>query len=152
MILTAPEECAILAIFIRHFNFTKRLGLIAAFDIGAQQQVKGISTYDVWFSPILIGQWTMNEQWKMGVRVEYYQDKTGIMIPTGTPNGFQTVGLSLNIDYAPIKNVVCRLEGRWLGSQDRLFETPNQATNTNFVVAVSIAAKFSKTYARKLEQ
>ncbi len=74
------------------FLFTEKFGLITGFDIGAQQRVKGSSAYDFWFSPVLIAQYKINKTLKTAIRTEYYQDETGIIIPTGTTNGFQTTG------------------------------------------------------------
>ena len=124
------------------FQLTERIGLIAGFDIGTQQRLKGSSDYDVWLSPIIIGQYTINKTWKTALRAEYYQDETGIIIPTGTINGFQTTGLSLNLDYSPTQYIVCRLEGRWLNSKDNIFETKTASTNNNFIIGISIAIKF----------
>jgi hypothetical protein len=130
--------------FYGQFQFTKKLGLIVGFDIGTQQRVKGSSTYNFWFSPVIIGQLAITQKWKTAIRAEYYQDETGIMIPTGTLNGFRTTGLSLNIDYSPTQNIICRLEGRWLNSEDHIFETKTISTNNNFILGTSIAVKISR--------
>lgn len=131
--------------FYGQFQFTKKFGLIVGFDIGTQQRTKNSSIYDLWFSPVIIGQFAINKNWKTAVRAEYYLDETGIIIPTGTINGFKTTGLSLNFDYSPTQNIICRLEGRWLNSKDNIFETKTTPTNNNFIVGTSIAIKFSVT-------
>src|SRR5690606_569079 len=102
---------------------SKRVGLITGFDFGTQQKFKGSSTFDYWFTPVIIVQYTLNKSWKTTLRAEYYQDEKGVIIPTGTNNGFSTAGFSYNIDYPPTQNIVCRLEGRWFNSKDNLFET-----------------------------
>lgn len=131
--------------FYGQFQITNNFDLIAGFDIGTQQRSKGSSTYDIWFSPVVIAQYHVNDHWKSAFRAEYYHDETGIIIPTNTINGFQTTGLSLNIDYLPIQNIICRVEGRWLGSKDDVFETATDMTNNNFIIATSIAIKFGET-------
>lgn len=131
--------------FYGQFQFTEKFGLIAGFDIGTQQRTKNSSVYDFWFSPVIIGQFSINKNWKTAIRAEYYQDETGIIIPTGTINGFRTTGLSLNLNYSPTQNIICRLEGRWLNSQDNIFETKTTTTNNNFIIGTSIAIKFSET-------
>lgn len=130
--------------FYGQFQLTKKVGLIMGFDIGVQQKTKGNSSYDYWFSPVIIGQYTINKTWKTAIRAEYYQDETGIIIPTSTKNGFKTTGLSLNIDYSPTKKISCRIEGRWLNSKDNVFEAKSIPTNNNFIIAASIAIKFSE--------
>lgn len=127
------------------FQLTKKFGLIAGFDIGAQQRTKNSSSYDFWLSPVIIGQFAINKTWKTAIRAEFYQDKTGIIIPTSTPKGFNTTGLSLNLDYSPTQNIICRLEGRWLNSKDQIFETKNTKTDNNLIMATSIVIRFSET-------
>lgn len=131
--------------FYGQFQLSNKFDLIAGLDIGAQQRAKGSSTYDIWFSPVMIGQYRINKAWKIAIRAEYYQDETGVIIPTNTPNGFKTTGLSLNLDYSPIQNIFCRLEGRWLNSSDEIFEIKSAFSNSNFIIATSIAVRFSKT-------
>lgn len=130
--------------FFGQFKFTEKFSLIAGCDIGMQQLTKNSSTYDLWFSPVIIGKLSFNNQWETAIRAEYYQDETGIIIPTGTNNGFKTTGLSLNLDYTPAQNIVCRLEGRWLSSKDNIFETKTSSTNNNFIIGTSIAITFSE--------
>ncbi len=127
------------------FQLTEKFGLIAGFDIGAQQRTKNSSSYDFWLSPVIIGQFAINKTWKTAIRAEYYQDRTGIIIPTSTPKGFNTTGLSLNLDYSPTQNIICRLEGRWLNSKDQIFETKTTRTDNNLIIATSIVIRFSET-------
>lgn len=126
------------------FQVSDKFDLIAGFDIGTQQRSKESSTYNFWFSPVIIGQYTFNKDWKTAIRAEYYQDETGIIIPTGTANGFQTTGLSLNLDYSPTQNIICRFEGRWLNSKDDIFETKSNMANNSFIIGTSIAIKFAE--------
>lgn len=132
--------------FYGQFQCTEKLGLIAGFDIGTQQKSKGSSDYDLWYSPVIIAQYEINSIWKTALRAEYYQDETGIIISTNTPNGFRTTGLSLNLDYVPTANIVCRLEGRWLNSQDKIFENQSTPSNNNFFIGASMAIKFAETF------
>jgi len=134
---------------MRYFNnvyvqsqLTKKLGFIAGFDIGGQQIKKENADYTVWFSPVIIVRYLWTDQWSTALRAEYYQDKEGVIIVTGTPNGFKTSGLSLNLDYSPFKNIVWRLEGRWLTSTDKIFPSQNKNANDNFTIVSSIAVSF----------
>jgi hypothetical protein len=77
------------------FQVSEKFSLIAGVDIGLQQQTKGGSSYDNWFVPSLIGQYAINSSWKFALRGEYFNDEAGVIIPTGTTNGFKTLGLSL---------------------------------------------------------
>lgn len=125
--------------FFGKFQVSNQFAFIAGFDLGLQQRVKASSNYDFWFTPTIIGQYTIDNNWKVAIRAEYYQDETGIIIPSGTINGFQTTGLSFNLDYSPTENITCRVEGRWLNSRDDFFENGGIQTNNNVTFGTSIA-------------
>lgn len=127
------------------FRVSEKLELMAGFDIGIQQRSKGSSNYETWFSPIVIGQYQISRNWKSAFRAEYYQDKTGIIIPTDTDNGFRTTALSLNLDYSPVQHVMCRIEARWLHSKDDIFESKTDMTNHDFFIGTSVALKLPET-------
>jgi hypothetical protein len=131
--------------FYGQFQLTENIGLIAGFDLGFQQREKDSEEYDIWLSPVIIGQFAFHQNWKVAIRGEYYQDQNGIKIPTETLNGFRTTGLSLNVDYSPIRNFTCRIEARWLKSKDEIFERPGSLSNQDFFLGSSIAIKFSGT-------
>ena len=121
------------------FLFSDRFGLIVGFDIGVQEHLKNNSKYDSWWGAAIIGRFAFDTRWSAAFRAEYFDDKTGIIIPSTTPNGFQTTSLSLNIDYSPFPKIACRIEGRWLGSKDNIFEYKGKKTDTNVFVVGSIA-------------
>jgi hypothetical protein len=131
------------------FQISERFQFLAGFDVGAQQSSKGSSSYDLWFSPTLIGQYTINEAWKTALRAEYYQDEKGVIISTLTPNGFKTTGVSANVDYSPIPHLACRLEARWFNSKDAVFETENDSKTSNFFVGASIAIQFMEVIGQR---
>ncbi len=129
--------------FYGQFQLTEKIGLIGGFDLGLQEREKDSADYDTWLSPVIIGQFAFHQKWKAAIRGEYYQDPTGIKIPTETQNGFKTTGLSLNLDYSPTPNLAWRIEGRWLKSKDEIFETPESYSDQNFFIGNSIAIKFA---------
>ncbi|KAA3440048.1 porin [Rufibacter hautae] len=126
------------------FQLTSRFGLLTGFDLGLQQQAKNSARHDVWIGPVLIGRYTLNQKWAAALRAEYYQDKTGIIIPSQMPDGFKTSGLSLNLDYTPVPNVAARLEGRWFHSPDLLFRREDGFTDQNVFVTASLALRVGK--------
>lgn len=126
------------------FQLTDRVGLIAGFDLGAEQRLKNSAAYDVWFSPVVIAQFTLSKNWKTALRAEYYQDDAGVIISTIPSTEFRTSSISLNVDYSPIPMIVCRIEGRWLNSENKIFETTSSLSDNNFFIGTSIALKFSE--------
>lgn len=110
--------------------------------MGVQQESKGSTNYDVWYAPVLIARYSATDKMRIAARGEYYTDKGGVIIPTGTANGFQTYGYSLNVDYLPTRHVVLRVEGRGLMSKDHIFTSDGQPSNQNYFITTSIAMTF----------
>lgn len=124
------------------FQLTDHFGLTAGFDYGTQQKAKGTDGKNEVLSPVAIAQYKFNSKWALAGRVEYYKDKNGVIIATGTPNGFQTTGYSMNIDYAPVSNAVVRLEGKVYDSKDKVFTRDMNPVNNSATLTASIAVSF----------
>lgn len=125
------------------FNVTSKFGIIAGFDIGSEQKTKLSKDFNVWYSPVLILKYAVTPKWTVAARGEYYADEKGVIIASGTPNGFKTAGYSVNVDYAPIPNAVIRLELKSLSSKDDIFTKGSGATtNNNTSITSSIAVSF----------
>jgi len=125
--------------FYGQFKVTEKTSVIAGFDIGSQQSVSGSAIYDIWYAPIVMAQFKPTEKIQLAVRGEYYEDTKGVIIATGTPNGFKTYGFSANFDYLPVNNVMFRVEARTLNSKDAIFLKDNNPTNDNVFVTTSLA-------------
>jgi hypothetical protein len=125
--------------FYGTFKLTEKTSVIAGFDIGAQQSAKGSSDYDVWYTPSAVIQYKPTDKIQLAARGEYYQDEKGVIIATGTPNGFKTYGFSANFDYIPAENVLFRIETRTLNSKDAIFLKDNNPTDSNVFVTTSLA-------------
>lgn len=125
--------------FYGTFKLTDKTSVIAGFDIGSQQSAKGSSDYDIWYTPSAIIQYKPTDKIQLAARGEYYQDEKGVIIPTGTPNGFKTYGFSANFDYLPTENVMFRIEARTLNSKDDVFLKDNNSTNSNVCITTSLA-------------
>lgn len=124
------------------FQVTDQFGITLGFDYGTQQKVKGSDDKNEVLSPVAIAQYRINTKWALAGRAEYYQDKNGVFIATGTTNGFKTSGYSLNLDYAPVSNAVIRLEGKMYSSKDQIFVRNENAVGHNAAVTGSIAISF----------
>jgi len=124
------------------FQVTDQFGLTLGFDYGTQQKAKGSNDKNEVLSPVAIAQYKINNKWAIAGRAEYYQDKDGVFIATGTANGFKTTGYSLNLDYAPISNAVIRLEGKMYSSKDKIFVRNLNAVDNNAALTASIAIAF----------
>lgn len=124
------------------FQITDKLGLIAGFDYGTQQVAKVSEDANEVLAPVVIAQYKFSPKWAMAGRYEYYDDVDGVIIASGTPNGFKTTGYSLNLDFAPVPNAVVRLEGKVFDSKDKIFVRETNPVNHSATVTTSIAISF----------
>ncbi len=129
--------------FFTQIQLTEKFGIIAGFDIGAEQKAKRSKNFNSWFSPVLILKVSPTSKSSIAARGEYYADKNGVIINSGTPNGFKTFGYSLNYDYLVTDNVMWRIEGRSFNSRDKIFTNRNlDASNQNLFLTTSLSISF----------
>lgn len=134
---------------MRYFNnfygilqLTDKFGVTAGFDYGMQQRIKGGSDHNTWYSPVLIARYAISDKVRTAARGEYYSDEKGVIIATGSQNGFQTMGYSLNLDILPVKNAMIRFEIRSLNSKDKIFVKDDKIVNDNTFATASFAISF----------
>jgi hypothetical protein len=125
-----------------NFTITDNFSLVAGLDYGFEQKEKGSGDMNQWYSPVVIARYTFTDKLALAGRVEYYSDERGVIISTGTPNGFKTSGYSLNLDVTPVPNVLFRIEGRLLHSKDEIFLKDSEPKNNNASVTTSLAFWF----------
>ncbi len=128
--------------FYGQLQLTEKLGMILGFDLGAQQKTKNSSDYNTWYSPVFILKYAASEKVSIAARGEYYSDANGAIINTGTLNGFQTIGYSLNIDYQIMNNAVWRIEGRGFTSKDKIFTLNDKPSTQNYFLTTALAISF----------
>jgi hypothetical protein len=128
--------------FYARYQATQKLGFIFGFDAGAEQKAKGSKRYNTWYSPVLIVRYAATSKSFLTARVEYYSDRDGVIISTGTANGFQTFGYSFNYDYQIRENVMWRVEARGLSVKDKIFMQGSNASNANQALVTSLAISF----------
>ncbi len=114
------------------------------FDVGTEQKSKKSVHYNLWFSPVLIIRYKPVNKFAIAARYEFYSDKNGVIINSGTPNGFQTHGVSLNLDYIICEKVLWRVEGRMLKSKDEIFVWDKLLSKYNYSVLTSLSVSLSK--------
>lgn len=124
------------------FQLTDKFSLIAGFDIGAQQASKNSDDYHWWYTSAIIGSYQATENVRLALRAEYFNDKYGVIVATSTPNGFETFGGSLNVDYQLFKNVVWRTEIKNLTSTDAIYNHQNQASKNSAMILTALAVQF----------
>jgi hypothetical protein len=124
------------------FQLNDKIKLILGLDIGQEERSKGSGDYYAWFGTAGILKYAFSGNWAIGLRGEYYRDKNGVIVNTGTPNGFKTSGFSLNIDRKFGENFIWRTEVRTLISEDRIFVMNSDTAKNNTAITTSFAVTF----------
>lgn len=141
-----PDDARLMRYFHNlygQFQFNEKFALIAGFDIGAEQKSKGSSDYNTWYSPVLIAQYSPTDKISLAARGEYYNDKNGVIITSGTESGFQSFGASFNVDYHILPNLVWRTEVKSLNSKDAVFlDRDDNLKKGNVMAITSLAIRF----------
>jgi len=124
------------------FNLNAKLEMILGFDIGQEQRSKGSNDYNTWYGTSAILHYIFAKTWAVAIRVEYYSDEKGVIIYTGTPNGFKTFGVSLNVDKNFGEHLLWRTEVRTFNSKDNVFVKEDNQVNNNTAITTSLALTF----------
>ena len=131
--------------YISHAT-TDRLSLALVFDVGKQQN-EANNGHDTWHTGAAFVKYKLAEQFSTTLRGEYYYAERGMIIssikPAATDADFRVAGGSLNVDYVPARNVVFRVEGRYLNGANDIFARPNNPGNNSYGnLTSSIAISF----------
>lgn len=125
------------------FQLNKHFAALLGFDYGLEQKRKGSNAMNSWYTPVVMLKYNPDDKNTIAVRGEYYADPNGVIISTGTPNGFKTFGWSINYDRQIINNALWRIEVRQLQSKDDIFnKKENQLTGNDLFITTSIAVGF----------
>lgn len=119
---------------------SKRWGIIAGFDIGSEQKEKGSKNYNVWYSPVIIVRYAISESWFCAVRGELFNDEKNVLISINN-KPFFTRGISFNLDCNIDKNLLWRMEARYLNSTERIFQKNTAAVKDNLAFLCGLSAQ-----------
>lgn len=128
--------------FYGQYALTEQLSLLTGFDIGAEQKLHNSGDYSIWFTPVLMAKYRFTDQFSVAFRAEYYQDKDGVIIDSGTPNGFRTSSYSANVDYRFSNQVMLRAELRKYRGRDDYFLNDDQPSRNSLVGTTALILSF----------
>jgi hypothetical protein len=128
--------------FYGQYQLNDQWGLITGFDIGAEQETRNSSSYNIWFTPIIIAKYTYSDKLSLATRAEYYQDRDEVIVTTDTPNGFRTFSYSANLDYSLSKNFSIRAELRRFHSKDKIFQKRNSFSDESLTATTAAILSF----------
>ncbi len=66
--------------FYAKYQISKKIGMLAGFDLGFEQKNKKSTNYNSWLSPVLIIKYSPSEKVNMAARGEFYMDKNQVII------------------------------------------------------------------------
>ncbi len=121
------------------YDASSKLSFIFGFDIGTQKIAITKST--AWYTPVIISKFNLTDKSKIAGRLELYSDKQQTIIRTSTPNGYQTIGTSINYDYQISTKFLWRAELKRYNSKDPIFkytQNSNQQTTATMVLIVKL--------------
>jgi len=107
-------------------------------DFGMQRRPSQ-GNFATWYGTSFQNRFHLAPAVHLALRIENYSDPQGIIVPTGTPNGFQAVGASVNVDYRLTPELVWRNELRLLRAQDEVFSSNQGFKKDTFLGVTSIA-------------
>jgi hypothetical protein len=117
-----------------------KVALSCSFDIGIQKKRNASGNY-LWYNPNVIVSYLCSGNISVVARGEYFNDKNGVIISTGTPNGFQTFTGSLGMNFKFASNLCWRIEGKLFQSKDKIFLHKDIPSNQSIQIVSSVAIK-----------
>lgn len=112
----------------------------ASFDLGIQQKDNSFSRFDFVTGASILSRLSLfDDKLFISGRLEFYSDPNQIIVSTKSPNGFQTIGGSINFDYNISKNLMYRIEFRTIKSIDNIYPSINGLSNTDSFIVTSIS-------------
>ncbi len=103
-----------------------KVGVILGFDIGRDRMPvlngrRSGEGYFTWLTPVAILRYKCTDAFRIAGRIEYFQDKHEVIIATRSGSGFETLGYSLNADYAVTPRALFRIEARQFSGKGTYF-------------------------------
>ena len=123
------------------FQVNEKFGFITGFDLGMERAVNG-NHFNHWYTPVVIVHYAVSHRVNVAARGEYFKDKKGVLITTALKEGFQTFGISANIDVAVLPGLLWRLEVRNLAGRDAIFEKNDLKRHNNTFATTSLSFSF----------
>lgn len=124
------------------FQVNDKIGLIVGVDYGVEEKSAETTSVNPWVSPVIIAKFALSDKIALALRGEYYDDEHGVIIATGTPDGFKTAGVSVNLDYSLLPNALWRIEVRNFTSRNEVFATETGTSKSNTFLSTSLAVSF----------
>jgi Putative beta-barrel porin-2, OmpL-like. bbp2 len=117
------------------------LSISGVYDIG-WEQTSPKEPYAYWEGADIIARFLLSNKFALALRGEYFNDPEQVLLVTGTPNGYQTAGYSLNFDYMVSPLATIRIEAKRYIATDAIFTQNETAVNGSTILTSSLAVLF----------
>ncbi|MGE4231773.1 MAG: outer membrane beta-barrel protein [Bacteriovoracia bacterium] len=124
--------------FVAKVNFTSELSLGALYDIGFQEYADRAGSA-IWQAYGVLAKYQFHPKFSMTARVEQYFDPRQVIVTTGSANGFQVTGASINADVTIHKQILWRTEFRSLWAKDSIYTAKSDTSKNDSFVVTSLA-------------
>jgi Putative beta-barrel porin-2, OmpL-like. bbp2 len=127
--------------FIVEMTISDRFKWQGSLDFGTQAQQKN-SGVDAWQASAISFQYKLSPKSYLAWRAENYLDSHQSNVQTGTKNGFQVLGSSVNYDYHFDNNTLWRTEFKTLQSKDKIYFKSKSSVNEDHALITNLSLAF----------
>lgn len=127
--------------FYTSYAVSNKINMAIFFDYGIEEKLNADGA-NSWMGFLWQLQWKAGNRINTAFRYEYYKDKTGVIIPPPSVNGFRASGFSFNADWQLTRFLLWRNELRLFHSADKIFSKDNISKYDNFCFLSSVALWF----------
>ena len=86
-----------------------------------EQEKKTAKSFFIWYSPVLITQYSISNKWRSAFRIEHYADPHSVITKPANGSAVRASSQSINVDYSPRPSILCRVEWRSLQAKEPVF-------------------------------
>lgn len=122
-----------------HMALSSEVSMYLGCDIGWQRSATRGN--NMWWSPNAIVRWKLDDRWAAAFRVEQYNDAAGVIV--SLPGRTALTGLSCNVDRQISKNLLFRVELRYLRNSTPAFQRGDSLVRSSTSLLASISIRFS---------
>ncbi len=140
----APDETTTQYRFYSNLIFevnpVRPIAVALSADVGAQKNATN-NDYLAWYTGAFYVRWLITEQFRTALRLEYFIDRSEVLVKTNTTNGFSVGGLTANLDYVPTEMYRLRLEYRNFFSRDAIYIFSDADRSQEHMMTVAASLK-----------
>jgi hypothetical protein len=101
--------------------------------------VQGRTSTRTWYGSSFQNRFRLASGTHLAARVEIYNDPKGVIVPTGTPDGFKVWGVSVNMDQQLTPELLWRNEVRLLKATEALFPSAAGSSSQTVFAITSLS-------------